>query len=116
MAVKRPLAGTLAASIPSGRARIVNLCLELCDLVGSGSTSETTSATLASSVSSVESLERPWPLDAIYVGHGPLGSGPNPSPWDLRMHRQRALLSAAAARGFCHMLGDVQIYVCGLLR
>ena len=26
-------------------------------------------------------VDRPWPLTYVYVGHGPHGCGSNPSPW-----------------------------------
>ena len=78
----RCLALTLAASFPSGDARVVRLRARIGELAGgfSGGWSSIV-ASVPPLVSSVLSVPRPWPADAVYVGHGPADSGFAASPW-----------------------------------
>ena len=78
----RPLALALAASFPSGDAHVVRLRTRIGELAGgfSGGWSSIV-ASVPPLVFSVLSVPRPWPADAVYVGHGPSGSGFAASPW-----------------------------------
>ena len=75
-----PLARALAATMPSGDALIVELRLELATIIDVPDSLPTLPAAWVTSVFDAAILQRPWPLHYVYVGHGPLGSGLNPSP------------------------------------
>ena len=82
------MARALAATMPSGDALIVKLRLELAAIIGVPDSLPTVPATWETSVFDAATLQRPWPLHYIYVGHGPSGSGFNPSPWGSHFHHQ----------------------------
>ena len=75
-----PMARTLAASMPSGAPQLVNLRRSLRMIIGYEEP-EPVMLSMDFCIMDIRVVERPWPLDAIYVGHGPPGSGLNPSPW-----------------------------------
>ena len=75
-----PMARTLAASMPSGAPLVVSLRRSLRDIIGYEDPEPGVIA-VELSIIGIAVVERPWPLDAVYVGHGPIGSGLNPSPW-----------------------------------
>ena len=76
-----PMARALAATMPSGDRIVVCLRRRLQTLLRDERCGDPPAFSMASSVSRVESMERPWPSDAVYVGHGPAESGLNASPW-----------------------------------
>ena len=64
---------------------IVSLREELRGLIHGSARPMAAPVALSPSLACVESTPRPWPLDAVYVGHGPIGSGLNPSPWGVAL-------------------------------
>ena len=75
------MARTLAATMPSGDAPIVALRREISAFFSVPDSMSMLPAVWETSVYNATSIERPWPAHYIYVGHGPDGSGFNPSPW-----------------------------------
>ena len=75
------MARAFAATMPSGDDVVVELRMELAVMISIPDTLPVVPALWETSVYDAASLQRPWPLHYIYVGHGPVGSGFNPSPW-----------------------------------
>ena len=79
-AANPPMALTLVASMPSGLAPVVCIRQELVEIVGALDFPDN-GRLVDAAVVNVASFVRPWPMDFVYVGHGPRGCGLNPSPW-----------------------------------
>ena len=75
-----PMALTLAASMPSGLAPVVRIRQELREIIGAPVVPDN-GRLVDAAVVDFSGFIRPWPMDFIYVGHGPRGCGVNPSPW-----------------------------------
>ena len=75
------LARVLAATIPSGDANVVRLREDLITIVDIPETFPVLPVQWVTPVIDITIIERPWPVQYIYVGHGPHGCGSNPSPW-----------------------------------
>ena len=76
-----PLARVLAATIPSGEKMVVDLRMEIGSIIGFTPPETFLPDDWETPVFNVANLNRPWPANSIYVGHGPRGCGLNPSPW-----------------------------------
>ena len=76
-----PMARALAATMPSGDAVVVELRTELAAIINVSNNEPMLPAGWDASIFDAVALLRPWPSHCIYVGHGPNGSGFNPSPW-----------------------------------
>ena len=71
----------LAATIPSGNPSVVQLREDLASLLSCPTRYPMVPANWTTPFINISTIERPWPSNYIYIGHGPRGSGFNPSPW-----------------------------------
>ena len=81
------MARVLAATIPSGNPSVVQLREDLASLLSGPTRYPMVPANWTTQVINISTIERPWPSNYIYIGHGPRGSGFNPSPWGPRFAR-----------------------------
>ena len=75
------MALALAASMPVGDPEIVELRLVIDEFLNGDAPAVVMPAAWTTPLYNAATLARPWPANYIYVGHGPIGSGLNPSPW-----------------------------------
>jgi hypothetical protein len=78
----RAMALALAATMPCGSLRFQSIRSRLAPFIALGE--HLSSVPLLSTLPSVvpvSTLSRPWPSSVVYVGHGPIGSDLNASPW-----------------------------------
>ena len=69
------LARVLAATIPSGDANVVRLREDLITIVDIPENCPVLPVQWVTPVIDITTIERPWPVQYIYVGHGPHGCG-----------------------------------------
>ena len=75
------MALALAASMPVGDPEIVELRLVIDEFLNGDAPAVVMPAAWTTPLYNAATLARPWPANYIYVGHGPIGSGFNSSPW-----------------------------------
>ena len=100
--------------MPSGAPLVVNLRRNLRSIIGY-EVPEPGVIAVELCIINIDVVERPWPLDAIYVGHGPLGSGLNPSPWGSPFAIGNTCERSTAFIGYARQRADARLWLLPLL-